>query len=469
VNPEEIPMNAPSTPDPLQNRILAALPAAERARLEDDLELVTLPIGHVLFEPGDILDFVYFPTTCIVSLVFTTEDGSSAELAMTGSDGLIGIPLVLGGRTTTYKAVVQSEGAAFRLRAAVMGWELDQHGNLLRLCLCFTQALLTQMAQSVVCNRHHSVDQQLCRWILLSLDRLPGNQLDMTQELIANMLGVRREAVTEAAGKLQAAGLIHYRRGHITVTDRPGLEARVCECYRVVRAEYDRLFHLPPVTLPTDRARPNPATLRRRAEARVQQAPPPHPGAQWEAERLVHELQVHQIELELTNEELRHAYDEADALRQKYADIYDFAPLAYFTLDAQGVIVQLNLAGAILLGLQRSNTRPYRFAAFVEPEFLPVFNRFHEEVLQGKCTRKCELGLSATDRRPRTRVSIQAVADESGRECRMVVIDIGAEKPEKRGLQSPRQQAAHDNQVFSAHAGKDPQEAIAPPVGNRRE
>ncbi|MBS0552289.1 MAG: Crp/Fnr family transcriptional regulator, partial [Proteobacteria bacterium] len=189
-------MSEPSTPAPLQNRILAALPAAERARLLDDLELVTLPIGHILFAPGDILSFAYFPVTCIVSLVFTTEDGASAELAMTGSDGLVGMPLVLGGRTTTHRAVVQCQGAAYRLRAEVMEWELDQHGSLLHLCMRYTQALMTQMAQSVVCNRHHAVDQQLCRWILLSLDQLPGNQLDMTQELIANMLGVRREAVT---------------------------------------------------------------------------------------------------------------------------------------------------------------------------------------------------------------------------------------------------------------------------------
>lgn len=449
-------MSEPSTPAPLQNRILAALPAAERARLLDDLELVTLPIGDILFAPGDILAFAYFPVTCIVSLVFTTEDGASAELAMTGSDGLVGMPLVLGGRTTTHRAVVQCQGAAYRLRAEVMEWELDQHGSLLHLCMRYTQALMTQMAQSVVCNRHHAVDQQLCRWILLSLDQLPGNQLDMTQELIANMLGVRREAVTEAAGKLQAAGLIHYRRGHITVTDRRGLEARVCECYRVVRAEYHRLFHLTPIAPLMGRARPNPATLRARAEARLQQAQPAQAGAPWEAERLLHELQVHQIELELSNEELRHAYDEADALRRKYADIYDFAPLAYFTLDTHGFIVQLNLAGAILLGLQRSNTRPYRFAAFVELEFLPVFNRFCEEVLQGKCTRKCELGLTATPQRPRTRVSIQAVADESGGECRMVVIDIGAGNPDKPALQAPCQQAVPYHQVASADAAKDP-------------
>ena len=230
------------TYSPKQNRILGALAANDFARLQDDLELVHLELGQVLYESGDTLGHIYFPVTCIVSLIFTTQKGATAELAITGNDGLVGIPLVLGGDTTTHRVVVQSAGAAYRLRVETIRWELDQGGELQHLALRYTQALMTQMAQSIVCNRHHSVDQQLCRWLLLSLDRLPGNQLNMTQELIANMLGVRREAVTEAAGKLQAAGLIEYSRGHITVTDRPGLEARACECYATVKAEYDRIF-----------------------------------------------------------------------------------------------------------------------------------------------------------------------------------------------------------------------------------
>ena len=424
-----------------ENRILAALPVNEGARLIDDLERVTLPLGHVLYEPGDVLGFVYFPTSCIVSLVFTTENGATAELAMTGKDGLVGIPLVLGGRTSTHKAVVQCAGTAWRLRAEVMAWELNQHGHLLRLALCYTQALMTQIAQSVVCNRHHAVDQQLCRWLLLSLDQLPDNQLNMTQELIANMLGVRREAVTEAAGKLQAAGLIQYRRGQITVTDRPGLEARVCECYGVVRAEYERLFHLPQVILPSDRARPNPATLRKRAEARLEKEKSDRIAASNAAlgagsdtasyateqqARLLHELEVHQVELEMSNEALSQAYDEADALHRKYADIYDFAPIPYFTLDAQGVIVQYNLAGAIMLDVLRSQPRPHRFAAFVKPEFRAVFNDFLGEKLRGRCRRSCELVLLATAHHPELYVRIQAVTDEGGNECQMAVLDATA-------------------------------------------
>ncbi|MBS1157829.1 MAG: hypothetical protein H6R15_248 [Proteobacteria bacterium] len=426
----------PSTilPSPKLNRILAALPVSEFARLEDDLEMVTLPLGKVLFNAGDSLEFVYFPTTCIVSLVFATENGSSAELAMTGNDGLVGIPLVLGGETTTHKVVVQGAGDAYRLRSEVIGWELDQGGTLQRLCLSYAQALMTQMAQSVVCNRHHAVDQQLCRWLLLSLDLMDGNQINMTQELIAGMLGVRREAVTEAAGKLQAAGLIQYRRGHITITDRPGLEARACECYGVVRSEYERLFHLLPANLPKSRHRPNPATLRQRAEARLQQSELPTPATPWDNERMLHELQVHQVELEMHNEELRHAYGEADALREKYADIYDFAPVGYFTLDAHGVILQLNLAGAILLGVKRSMHGRYRFAAAIKPESLLTFKNFHAEVLDNKCKRHCEIVLAATEQRPEAVVRIEAVPDESSRECRMVVIDITAEKEATRAL-----------------------------------
>ncbi|MDO9596952.1 MAG: helix-turn-helix domain-containing protein [Azoarcus sp.] len=418
-----------TTHEPKQNRILAALPEAEYYRLVDDLEFVTLTLGQVLYESGDPVDYIYFPTTSIASLVYTTENGSSAELAMTGSDGLIGIPLVLGGETTTHKVVIQSAGGAYRLRAEILIWELDQHGSMQHLALCYAQALMTQMAQSVVCNRHHSVDQQLCRWLLLSLDQLPSNQLKMTQELIANMLGVRREGVTEAAGKLQAAGLIHYSRGLITISDRPGLEKRVCECYRVVRSEYDRLFQLAPVDQPSNRVRPNPATLRRRAETRLKQAKPVEANSSWDTARLMHELQVHQIELEMHNDELRHAYDEADALRARYADIYDFAPVPYLTLDAQGVILQLNLAAAILLGIKRSQKGRYRFADAVKDTSRPGFNSFLEDVLNGKSKSHCEVVLVASAHQDETLVRIEGMPDEDGRECRMVMTYFRSEHP----------------------------------------
>jgi CRP-like cAMP-binding protein len=225
-----------------QNHLLDALPAEEYERLYPHLELVQMPLGEVLYESGDRLRHAYFPTTCIVSLLYVMETGDSAEIAIVGNEGLIGVALFMGGETMPNRAVVQSSGYAYRLRAALVLQEFSRNGPLLHLLLRYTQALITQMAQTAVCNRHHSVDQQLCRWLLLSLDRLPGDELTMTQELIANMLGVRREGVTEAAGKLQRAGLIDYSRGHIKVLNRPGLEERVCECYQVVKTEFDRLL-----------------------------------------------------------------------------------------------------------------------------------------------------------------------------------------------------------------------------------
>lgn len=428
----------PETPirNPRQNRILASLPVAEYARLADDLEFVTFKPGERLYDAGDILEFVHFPTTCIISLVLSTANGASAELGMSGNDGVTGIALVLGGETTTCALAVQCAGGAYRLPAEVMRWELDQAGSLRRLCLGYTQALMSQMAQSVLCNRHHTVEQQLCRWLLCSLDLLPGNKLDVTHESIARMLGVRREAVTEAAGRVQAAGLIEYHRGHITVTDRPGLEARSCECYGVVKGEHDRLSALMPAPLFRQRVRPNPVTLRKRAEARLRQATSSVPSTSWDTERLVHELRVHQIELEMHNEELREAYDEADALQRECADIYDFAPLGYFTLDPHGVILNLNLAGAIMLGIKRSQHARHRFGAFVKPEFLPAFNRFLEEVLDAKSKKKCDVVLLASSHRPETTVRIEAVADESGCECRMVVSDVTAERQPVNILQT---------------------------------
>lgn len=228
--------------DPRQNSLLAVLPEQEYRRILPQLEPVSLSLEEVLYESGGKLDWVYFPTTAIVSLLYVMENGASAEIAVVGKEGIVGIALFMGGETMPNRGVVQSAGEGYRLRGNLLREEFDRSGPLQQLLLRYTLALLTQMAQTAVCNRHHTVDQQLCRWLLLSLDRLPSNELRMTQELIANMLGVRREGVTEAAGKLQRAGLIHYNRGKITVLDRPGLEARVCECYEVVRAEFRRLL-----------------------------------------------------------------------------------------------------------------------------------------------------------------------------------------------------------------------------------
>ena len=229
-------------PDQKANHLLAALPEAEWQRWLPELESVDMPLGQVLYESGNTLSHVYFPTTSIVSLLYVMENGASAEIAVVGNEGIVGISLFMGGGSTPSRAVVQSAGRGLRLAAQMMKNEFDKNGLVLQLLLRYTQALITQMAQTAVCNRHHSLDEQLCRWLLLSLDRLQGNDLIMTQELIANMLGVRREGVTQAALNLQEAGLIRYARGRISVLDRAGLEKRTCECYAVVKKEYERLL-----------------------------------------------------------------------------------------------------------------------------------------------------------------------------------------------------------------------------------
>ena len=235
---------------PQQNNILDALPQAERERIYPHLKPVTLPLGKVLYESGDLLRHVYFPIDCIVSLLYVLENGASAEICVVGNDGVIGVALFMGGETTTSRAIVQSAGVAYRLTGRRLKQEFERQGETMHILLRYTQALITQMAQTAVCNRHHTVDQQLARWLLLSLDRLPANKLAMTQELIANMLGVRREGVTDAAGKLQRLGVITYSRGLITVLDRPRLEQLSCECYSVVKKETDRLTRARAIAVP---------------------------------------------------------------------------------------------------------------------------------------------------------------------------------------------------------------------------
>ena len=237
-------MNA-SENHPNNNHLLAALPQEDCRAWMALLEPINMPLGQVLYEPGEALEYVYFPTTAIVSLLYVMENGASAEIAMVGNEGIVGISLFMGGDSTPSRAVVQCAGQGYRLLAHVLKDEFNRAGPVLHLLLRYTQALITQMSQIAVCNRHHSVDQQLCRWLLQSLDRLQNNELVMTQDLIATMLGVRREGVTETAVKLQRAGYIRYARGHISVLNRRGLEQRTCECYAVVKKEYERL--LPPI------------------------------------------------------------------------------------------------------------------------------------------------------------------------------------------------------------------------------
>jgi CRP-like cAMP-binding protein len=243
----------PSVPSPQHNHLLNSLPSAVRERLFPHLKLVKMARGGVVYESGAPLRQIYFPTDCVISLLYVLANGSSAEISVVGSEGAVGLSLFIGGETTTSRAVVQSAGSAYQLTGRRLREELESHGDMLHILLRYSQSLLTQMAQTAVCNRHHSVDQQFCRWLLLSLDRLPSNTLAVTQEMIANMLGVRREGVTAAAGKLQKLNVIKYTRGQITVLDRPRLERLSCECYALVKSETDRVLHAAPLHRVTER------------------------------------------------------------------------------------------------------------------------------------------------------------------------------------------------------------------------
>ena len=425
--------NAPTTLT--QNRILALLAGDEFSRLLPALEPVTLRAGDAIYEADEIIGAIYFPLSCVLAVMGSTANGASTQLAMTGNDGLAGTPLVLGADASPHRVIVQCAGNAYRMRAETMRWELDQGGELKRIGLLYAQTLTTQMARIMMCSRHHSVEQQLGRWLLSSLDRLSGNQIQMTQEQLASMLGIRREAVTEAAGKLQQAGLISYSRGRIVIIDRPGLEARSCECYVAARSEYTKLIQPPTRNATLTRPRANPATLRMRAEARLALSLPEIPDSPPDIKKLVRELQLRQFELEIHNEELGHSYAEVDALRSRYADLYDFAPTGYCTVDARGAILQTNLSAAILLGIKRSQVRRHRFGDSVSPESLLAFHAFLLHVLSGDNQQTCEIVLMATEQRPAAVVSIKGVADESGHECRMVIVDITERRHAEARLQ----------------------------------
>ncbi|MEE4279832.1 MAG: helix-turn-helix domain-containing protein [Halieaceae bacterium] len=416
----------PSAPEPehRKNRILAGMFDADFARLADEFEVVPLAVGQVLYEPGKCIDHVYFPITGIVSLIFSNADGASTELAITGKDGVVGLPILLGSESTNHSAVVQGAGSACRLRSHVVTWEIERGSSLRPLLMSYFQALVTLIAQGVFCNRHHTIEQQLCRRLLLSHDQLDGGTVNMTQESIANMLGVRREGVTEAAGKLQAARLISYSRGRITILDRKGIEDRVCECYAVVRAEYVRLFAIKPGSHLAGGRRTNPVVLRKHAEALLVAGPGLAEQDDWDSARRIHELQVHQIELEMQNAALHEAYDEVDTLRALYTDIYEFMPVAYVTIDALGAITQINTAAAILLGLKRADCKGHTFETSLTGPGCHRFAVFLRQVLEGRTAKHCEVTLKHTILRPAMAVQLEGVADEEGLYCRVVILPM---------------------------------------------
>lgn len=374
-------MTYPMVESARQNRILAAVPLNHYARLVEHLKPVDLAAGQVICEAGEALDFVYFPTTCTASLVSHTADGGSSELAMTGRDGMVGVSLVLGSGSMNHRAVVQCAGQAYKMPVDVFQTELTRCRELQQLALCYVQSLITQMAQSIVCIGHHSVSERLCYWLLFNQDALLSDQLNVTHETIANMLGVRRESITQALGKLQSAGLVASGRGRINILDRDGLTDCVCECFSLVTAETRRLY------------------------ARAERSPITDAGLDDFQEPLVE-----------------------DALLHKYQDAYDFAPVGFVSLDKSGQVVQTNLAGAIMLDVQRSQRSPMAFVLHMNVSDQARFQDFHQEVLSGKCRRYCEVTLSATDHRPEMMVRIDATLDDVGDECRLVMIDVTQEK-----------------------------------------
>lgn len=383
-------MSYPMVDGARQNRILAGIPLAHYARILEHLKPVDLGQGQVFVEAGNPLDFVYFPTSCTVSLVSHTADGDSSELAMIGKDGMVGISLVLGNGSMNHRAVVQCAGQAFRLPSDIFQSELAQCRELQQLSLNYVQALITQMAQSIVCVGHHSVSERLSYWLLFNQDALGHDQLLVTHETIANMLGVRRESITQALGKLQSAGLVSSGRGRIHILDRQGLTDGVCECYGLVSAETQRLF------------------------GRIGSAPDI-----------------------LSSPDGHHNADagESPTLLQKYQDAYDFAPVGFVSVDQQGRVVQTNLAGAIMLDIQRSQRTLSPFVDFMAPSDRPLYLAFHQEVLSGKCRRHCELTLCATAHRTEMVVRVDATLNEVGDECRLVLIDVTEEK--KMAAQEP--------------------------------
>ena len=395
-----------------ENLILATLPLAEWSALAPHLEHVTLASGQVIVQPGMGLQHVYFPINCSVSWVSHTADGESAELALVGRDGLVGVPWVLGGWEMQHTVQVQCGGQALRMGVDAFLHQLSTQGHLHRLALLYVQWQIAQMAQSILCSRHHAVSERLSHWLLSNAQGANHQELHVTHDTIAHMLGVRRESVTQAAGRFQAAGLIAINRGKITLKDTDGLRAMACECQARGQVESQRY-------------------LQQLARVGRQNAAL-DPAAAW-PEPVDRSLDL-----------LPYGMPPDKALQpsvdlQKYMDVYDFAPVGFVTLDAQGRVLQTNLAGAILMDIQRSKCQDHLFSDFLDAPSQASFAQFHQEVLGGQCRRHCWAGLKATAHRQAMRVRIDATADEWGQENRMVLIDVSDQAPLHEGVDSPWQ------------------------------
>ena len=376
-------MSYPMVESPRQNSWLAGLPLREYERLFEHLKPIELALGQVLCEAGEPLDFVYFPSTCCVSLMSHTQEGHSSELAMVGRHGLVGVACVLGSGSVNHRMVVQTAGQAFRMPAAVFQAELMASRPMQRWALGHVQALLTQMAQSIVCIGHHSVSERVRYWLLTNQEALNTHFLKVTHESMANSLGVRRESVTQALGRLQAQGLVCSGRGKITVLDRDGLRNGVCECFGLVSTETRR-----------------------------------------QLDRMTRLSELQEPAVDNTGEFNGQALNPL----QQYQDAYDFAPVGFVSLDGQARVIQSNLAGAIMLGIQRSLVSLSPMAGFIQLADQALFSAFHQEVLSGKCRRYCVVHFSATANRAEMVVRMDATLNESGDECRLVMTDVTQEK-----------------------------------------
>ena len=423
-----------ASPAAKQNLLLAALKHEEFMRIEQALEPVEFAPGQNIWRSGEVIDSLYFPVSLAASISISGGEGESTSLAIVGKDGVLGFPVASGSERTPYDVVAINHGIALRLRRELAEWEFDQHSSLLWLVLRYGQVATFSFAQTAICNQHHSVEKRLCSWFLGIADKSGQNNFTLTHAFMAGQLGVRREAVSETAAALQHAGAIEYSRGKVTLLDVAELHRRACSCGESVK-EYQQ--QLPPGPVDTHwryRLRPDPVSMRRSAEERARQSGIPKPSSLSDYGRLVAELEVRKHMHDIQIEELIESYAEADQLRERYADIYDFSPVAYVSVDVLGVLKQLNLSAAILLGIKRSEASCHRFIDSIVAGQRESFNEFLKVVLNNHGHHRMEVSLAATDQRPEAFAIIDGIADEARAECRMVITDVTKEKNYEQSL-----------------------------------
>jgi PAS domain S-box-containing protein len=419
---------------PKQNQLLAALKHEEFMRLEHVLEPVEFAPGQMIYRAGEVIDSLYFPITLAASISVSGGNGESTSLAIVGKDGVLGFSAASGSERTPYDILAINRGIAIRLRRELAEWEFDQHSSLLWLVLRYGDVASFSFAQTAICNQQHSVEQRLCRWFLGIADKSRQSSFTLTHAFMAGQLGVRRAAISEAAAALQTAAAIEYSRGKVILLDLAKLRQRACTCGDSVREDQQQLPFSPVDTRWRYRLRPDPLSMRQLAEVRARQSGIPKPSSLSDYGRLVAELEVRKHMHDIQMEELIESYAEADRLRERYADIYDFAPVAYVSVDALGVLKQANLSAAILLGIKRSEASRHRFVDSVVAGQRESFIDFLKRVLDNNGHLRIEISLAATDHRPEALVIIDGIADEAEAECRMVITDVTKEKTYAQSL-----------------------------------